>query len=193
MRKLMSKWQTSHTYWLILFILCLLIQIFNLSGLLRFDRELISQGHVWLLLSGNLVHLNWNHLWLNMAGMLLVMVFFSTYMSAFAWGLLSLWSALLVGVGLYYFNLDIAWYVGMSGVLHGLFVVGAWYESRRYFASGLVLLLLLSAKLIWEQYSGALPGSEEMTGGYVIVDAHMYGAIAGVVFLLGRFGVESRG
>ena len=33
--------------------------------------------------------------------------------------------------------------------------------------------------MIWEQVYGPAPGSEEMAGGNVIVNAHMYGAIAG--------------
>jgi hypothetical protein len=33
--------------------------------------------------------------------------------------------------------------------------------------------------------NGALPGSEQMTGGHVLVEAHLYGALAGLaaVFL----------
>ena len=183
MSKLTTKWHPGHTYWLILFTLCVLVQWLNLAEWLRFDRGHISQGAIWLLLSGNLAHLNWSHLALNMAGLVLVAVFFSNYMSALSWILLTLWAALAVGLGLLYFNPQIHWYVGMSGVLHGLFVVGAWYEYRRFKASGLVLLVLLAAKLLWEQWSGALPGSEAMSGGNVVVDAHLYGAIAGVMFL----------
>jgi len=188
MRKLLTKWRRSHTYWLGLFILSSLFQWLELVEIMRFDRVAISQGQLWLLLTGNLVHLNGSHLLLNMAGLALVAVFFSHYMSALAWFVLSLWSALLVGLGLYYFNPEIFWYVGLSGVLHGLFVVGGWYEYRHFKASGLVLLILVVAKLIWEQWAGALPGSEAMAGGRVVVDAHLYGAISGVVFL----GIMSR-
>ena len=184
MRMLLSKWQRSHTFWLILILLCALVQLLNLAESLRFDRELISRGQIWLLLSGHLAHLNWNHLLLNMAGLILVLVFFSHYMSSTAWLILCLWSGLLVGVGLFYLNPHLLWYVGMSGVLHALFVTGAWYEFRRFRASGLVLLVLITLKLLWEQWSGALHGSEAITGGHVMVDAHLYGAIAGCLFLL---------
>jgi rhomboid family GlyGly-CTERM serine protease len=168
------------------------VQLLGLTELWRFDREFIARGQVWLLLSGNLAHLNWNHLLLNIAGLILVAVFFSAYMPVAAWLTLSLWSALLVGLGLYYFNPQLFWYVGLSGMLHGLFVVGAWYESRHFSVSGLVLLALITLKLLWEQWSGALPGSEAMAGGRVVVDAHLYGAIAGVVFLLVRVNLLSR-
>ena len=48
-----------------------------------------------------------------------------------------------------------------------------------------MLVLLLAAKLFWEYMNGPLPGSESMTGGRVIVEAHLYGAMAGLaaVFL----------
>jgi len=184
MRMLLSKWQRSHTFWLILISLCVLVQLRNLSESVRFDRELIYQGLLWFLVSGNLAHLNWNHLWLNMAGLILVALFFDRYMSIVAWIVLSLWSGFIVCLALLYFNPQIFWYMGMSGVLHGLFVAGAWYEFCRYRASGLVLLVLITLKLWWAQWSGALPGSEAVTGGHVVVDAHLYGAIAGVVFLL---------
>ena len=69
--------------------------------------------------------------------------------------------------------------------MHGLFIYGAIREIRFYPVSGYILLLLLSAKLFWEYMNGALPGSEQMTGGRVLVEAHLYGAIAGLaaVFL----------
>jgi rhomboid family GlyGly-CTERM serine protease len=153
---------------------------------MRFDRDSISQGHVWLLITGNLLHNNWSHLALNMAGLALAAIFFSSYMSVLAWLVLSLWSALIVGLGLFYFNPDVFWYIGMSGVLHGLFVVGGWYEFRRFKVSGFVLLVLIAAKLIWEQSSGAMAGSESLVGGQVVTDAHLYGWIAGVVFLVVR-------
>jgi rhomboid family GlyGly-CTERM serine protease len=85
-----------------------------------------------------------------------------------------------VSIGLYWWHPEVIWYVGLSGVLHGLFVYGAIREIRFYPFSGYVLLLLLAGKLFWEYMNGALPGSEEMTGGRVIVEAHLYGAIAGL-------------
>jgi membrane associated rhomboid family serine protease len=41
--------------------------------------------------------------------------------------------------------------------------------------------LLVCGKLLWEQAVGPLPGSAEVAGGKVIVDAHLYGAIGGLV------------
>ena len=41
--------------------------------------------------------------------------------------------------------------------------------------------LLVVGKLSWEQFDGALPGSESVAGGLVVVDAHLYGALAGAL------------
>ena len=184
MNRVITVWLKQNIFWLILLFICLLLQTLGLAESLRFDRGLIQQGDYWLLFSAHLVHLNWNHLWLNLAGLLLVMIFFGRYCGITVWLLVILVSALSVALGLYWFNHDIYWYVGLSGVLHGLFMVGAWNEYRHYAKSGALLILLIIAKLIWEQISGALPGSESMTGGRVVVDAHLYGAIGGLVFLL---------
>lgn len=184
MNRVLPGWIKRHVFWLILLAGCLLLQIMGLAESLRFDRSLIGQGDYWLLLSAHFVHLNWNHLWLNLAGLVLVMVFFGRYCAITVWSAVILLSALSVALGLLWFNDNIHWYVGLSGVLHGLFVVGAWYEYRHYAKSGAVLVLLIMAKLIWEQVSGALPGSESMTGGHVVVDAHLYGALGGLLFLL---------
>ena len=177
--------QWNHVLWLFLFVICFSLQSAGLVSSFQFDRGLIDQGHYWLLLSGHLVHLNWAHWALNMAGLVIVAVFFSLYGSLLDWLFVLLFSAVVIGLGLYWFHPELIWYVGLSGVLHGLFIYGAIREIRFYPVSGYILLLLLSAKLFWEYMNGALPGSEQMTGGRVLVEAHLYGAIAGLaaVFL----------
>jgi rhomboid family GlyGly-CTERM serine protease len=177
--------QWNHVLWLFLFVICFSLQSAGMVSTLQFDRELIDQGQYWLLLTGHLVHLNWAHWALNMAGLVIVAVFFSPYGTVLDWLFVLVFSALVVGLGLYWLHPGLIWYVGLSGVLHGLFVYGAIREIRFYPFSGYVLVLLLAGKLLWEYMNGALPGSEEMVGGRVLVEAHLYGAIAGLaaVFL----------
>lgn len=169
---------------LVVFVLCLLIQWLDTSQVLRYSRELIQQGDVWLLFTGHLLHLNWNHFWMNMAGLLLGAVFFGAYFSVRVWLALILFCMLFSSLALYLLNPELQSYVGMSGVLHGLLVAGAIKEYKHYPKSGVILWVLLAVKLVWEQISGALLGSASMAGGYVVVDAHLYGAIAGLIFVL---------
>lgn len=177
--------QWNHVLWLFLFVICFSLQSAGQVSTFQFDRVLIDQGHYWLLLTGHLVHLNWTHWALNMAGLVIVAVFFSLYGNILDWLFVLLFSAAVIGLGLYWFHPELVWYVGLSGVLHGLFIYGAIREIRYYPFSGYVLVLLLAGKLYWEYMNGALPGSEQMTGGRVLVEAHLYGAMAGLaaVFL----------
>lgn len=166
--------------WLIIAVLSLSLQAGEHVVSWRFDQRLIENGQYWLLISGNFVHFNWAHWGLNMAGLSIVAFFFSPYGNVVQWLFVIFVSAVFVGLGLYWLNPDVITYVGLSGVLHGLFIYGAMRETRFYPASGYALLALLVGKLIWELMNGPLPGSEELTSGRVITDAHFYGAIGGL-------------
>ncbi len=119
---------------------------------------------------------------MNLAGLALVVALVWQHFTATQWLLLTLFSSLVVGMGLWLFNPDIQGYVGFSGTLHGLIIAGVLADLRPYPKSAGVLLLLVVGKLAWEQYNGALPGSESVAGGMVVVDSHLYGAIAGAIF-----------
>ncbi|MCK4833654.1 MAG: rhombosortase [Gammaproteobacteria bacterium] len=181
----------SHILWLLLFVISLVLQVDWVENW-RFDRELVEQGKVWLLFSGHIVHLNWSHWALNMAGLSIVALFFSAHASVKQWLSVIFVSACVINIGLWWWMPDIRTYVGLSGVLHGLFLYGALREIRFYPVSGYVLTTVLIAKLIWEFFNGALPGSEDMTGGRVLTEAHLLGAIGGTLVWLLERGISFR-
>jgi len=160
-------------------LLCLIFHFSGLDTALRFDRASIDSGDFWLLLSGNFVHLGRSHLFMNMAGFVLVVALVWARFNWFEWVLITVFSSLAVGIGLYVLDKDVIWYVGFSGTLHGLIIAGCLSDLRYYPKSAALLLALVVGKLVWEQFAGALPGSESMAGGRVVVNAHLYGAIAG--------------
>ncbi|MDT8282703.1 MAG: rhombosortase [Gammaproteobacteria bacterium] len=174
-------YHSSHVLWLILFIVSFLLQAFDQYDNWRFNRALVEQGHVWLLFSGHIMHLNWSHWVLNMAGLGIVAFFFSPHASFKQWLAVIVVSACTINIGIWFFLPGIDSYVGLSGVLHGLFLYGALREIRFYPVSGYVLTTVLIAKLLWEFFQGALPGSEQMTGGRVLTEAHLLGAIGGIL------------
>jgi rhomboid family GlyGly-CTERM serine protease len=179
---------------LLLLLVSFSLQAFDLIADCRFNRDLVAQGDYWLLVSGHIVHLNWSHWMLNMAGLAIVAFFFSSHASFNQWLLVILVSILVIDIGVWWWLTDIRTYVGLSGVLHGLFLYGALREIRFYPLSGYVLLAVLVAKLAWEFFFGALPGSEEMAGGRVLTEAHLLGAVGGasvwiLLWLSGRFTV----
>ncbi len=171
------------SYWVAIgiIVLCVALQSAGLADQLRFDRQAIEAGKLWLLLTGNFVHLGKSHLTMNMLGFALVVTLVWDHFNWFEWVLVTLISSLVVCTGLYFFDPDINWYVGFSGTLHGVIVAGCLADLRHYPKSAALLLALVIAKLVWEQFAGALPGSEEVAGGDVVVNSHLYGAIGGAV------------
>jgi membrane associated rhomboid family serine protease len=86
--------------------------------------------------------------------------------------------------GLWFLDPDIRWYVGLSGLLHGLLAAGAIGGFRALPGESVVIGALIAAKVGYEQLVGPLPGSESTAGGAVVVNAHLYGALGGVLFAL---------
>lgn len=182
--KFQYPYHSSYLLWGLLFVVSLTIQTFDLVDAWRFNRELVEQGHVWLLVSGHIAHSNWAHWALNMAGLGIVAFFFSRHAGFIEWLTVILVSIAAINIGLWWWITSIKYYVGLSGVLHGLFLYGALREIRFYPVSGYVLTIILLAKLSWEFFYGALPGSEEMTKGRVLTEAHLMGAIGGILVWL---------
>ncbi len=153
----------------------------SLSEALRYDSNAIKNGEIWRLVTAHFVHLGWSHLWLNMAGLLLVFVFFAQCVSVRYWLLCLAVNALGISLLIYFLNPEIIWYVGLSGVLHGLFILGGIADIQYRKWEGIGFTLIILAKVSYEQIAGPLPGSEETAGGPVLVDAHFYGAIIGLL------------
>ena len=151
------------------------------SEALQYQREAILAGQLWRLLTASLVHLSWSHALMNIGALIIIWGLFGQVHTNRAWVLITFGCALGISAGLLLLNPEISWYVGLSGVLHGYFTAGAIAERRTHKRTCMVMLLLVCGKLLWEQILGPLPGSAEAAGGKVIVDAHLYGAISGLV------------
>ena len=157
---------------------------------LRFERAAISNGDYWRLVSGHFVHLGGSHAALNVAGVALVWMLVGQAFRWRGWVLVSLAVIVSIDAGLWWWSPELSWYVGLSGLLHGWLAAGVCGTARARRADALLLGAVLTAKLIFEQWYGVLPGSEKAAGGPVVVDAHLYGALgglsAGVLVLLVR-------
>src|SRR3569832_266834 len=152
---------------------------------LRYERAAILDGELWRLVSGHLVRLGWSHLVLNLAGLALIWGLFERQLVTLEWWWVWSVSTAAVSAGLFFFERDLAWYVGLSGVLHGLFIAGLLLAIRRdYWWGDAALLVIVLGKLAWEQIYGSLPGTTAMAGGNVIVAAHLYGAVGGALAAL---------
>jgi rhomboid family GlyGly-CTERM serine protease len=152
--------------------------------LLRYDRGWLADGEFWRALSGHLVHLGVSHAVLNVAGLLLVWYLVGTALSTREWLWVIAGSAAGVSAGLWFFSPQVAWYVGLSGLLHGLLAAGVIAQFRQHTIESAVIGAVVIGKLVYEQVLGPLPGSESTSGGNVVVDAHLYGFIGGSLVAL---------
>lgn len=167
-------------------VILLLSLAFELTGsagrsALRFDRQGIENAEVWRLLTGHLVHLGWAHLAMNAAGLLLVWVLVGRNFTLSGWLAIIVASIVGIDAGLWFLDPGLAWYVGLSGVLHGMLAAGIVPEARQGNLEALVLGALMTGKIAWEQFFGPLPGSADIAGGNVVVSAHFYGAVSGLL------------
>lgn len=149
--------------------------------LLRYDRVAIAGGQVWRLFSGHIVHLGYPHLVLNLAGLGVVWLLVGRRLGDRQWFLVAAICAAVIDAGFWWLDPDLVWYVGLSGLLHGLLAAGAIRGLRELPVESVAICVLLGAKLAYEQFVGPLPGSESTSGGAVVVNAHLYGAVGGAL------------
>jgi len=166
-----------------LLLLSAVLQFSGLTPLLRYSHDAIAAGEIWRLITGHLLHLGAAHFLLNAVGMVLAAALVGAQLRPLGWACVWLICALSVSAGLWFLQPGVSWYVGLSGVLHGLIVAGAVTalgdDRERLFAAA--ILVAIAAKLGWEQWNGAMPGTAELAGGSVVTEAHLYGAMGGLV------------
>lgn len=164
-------------------VLLTLLQAAGLRHALEYRRAAVLRGEVWRLLTGNLVHLGWVHLARDVAGLFLVWALVAPSLDKRSRPWVMCVCGLAVGLGLLAFNPQIEWYVGISGVLFGLFCAGALCQlGERPIYAG-TLLVGMAAVIAWTLYAGALPGETLELGGRVVPQAHLYGALGGAAFI----------
>ncbi len=158
-----------------------ILEIFGTTArsLLSYDRPALLEAELWRLITGHFVHLGVSHLLLNIAGLLLIWYLISASFSRRQWLLIMLTTIAGIDLGFWFLEPQLVWYVGLSGLLHGLLAAGVVAGIRARRPDAWILAVVLIGKLTYEQLAGPLPGSVATAGGAVIVAAHLYGAIAG--------------
>jgi len=196
--------RTVHGKWLF----CLAIALIALmatcwpDGLarLRYDRSGMMDGEMWRAMTAHLTHLNMPHLLLNLLGLLLI--------CELQWGELPLrhgigllgFSGAAISACLWWLHPELVWYAGLSGVLHGLWAGCTFYGLQRTSDASprkrlpyLAGAFLLVAKLFLEFHYGPAENTAHLIGGGVVTASHLYGALAGVVYLLTLGWVKHKG
>ncbi|MDX2370327.1 MAG: rhombosortase [Colwellia sp.] len=149
---------------------------------LVYQKKLITQGEIWRLFSGHILHTNGYHLLLNLAALFMLWALHGRFYSIKNYTLLFLFCSLATSVGTYYFDPTLIQYVGLSGVLHGVFVFGALMDIKAKDKTGYLLFLGVWLKIAYEQFYGASADVSNLIEASVAVNAHLWGALGGLLF-----------
>jgi len=152
---------------------------------LVYQRQLITDGEVWRLITGHILHTNGYHLLLNLAGLFMLWALHGRFYRIKNYTALFLFCSIFTSVGIYYFDPTLLQYVGLSGVLHGVFVYGAIMDINAKDKTGYLLFLGVWLKIAYEQFYGANTNVSNLIEANVAVNAHLWGALGGLLFSVG--------
>ena len=153
---------------------------------LAYDRAAILAGGEYArLVTAHFFHYDLAHLAWNLVGLALVAALFAREFDLRGWIAILFASTVAVDLGFLVFEPQLAWYVGFSGVLHGLMAAGlcAWLWRTPDAITALVAGLF-AFKLGWEHLVGPLPFTASTLAVPVIHQAHTYGAVGGTAAAL---------
>lgn len=168
---------------------CALLALVSVAGtvlpgaqaILEWQRVAIGGGQWVRLLSAHIAHLDTYHLLFNLLGLLLVVELLMERWRASAILSLCIVSALGTSLLLWLCEPGLQWYVGLSGLLHGLWggaALTGWLRTRGWLHAA--ALLALAAKLAWLNPAAAIITlAPDMP---VVPVAHLYGAASGLVW-----------
>lgn len=143
----------------------------------------VDKGEIWRILTANLVHFGWIHTAMNLLAFLLCCYAFFSKTSILNFLLLLLICFLFVGLGIYFFNPYYTPYAGLSGAIHGLIAAGILLTREYPRWLRWCVGILFAGKIIYENSSYfETTDLQNLIGAQVAVEAHLYGAIGGIVY-----------
>ncbi len=164
-----------------LFCLCVQFLAPESINLLRYQLNNVSGGEYWRIVTANFCHSNWNHLVLNLTGLILIDYLFQPFISQIQ--RIALFSFCVVtNVILLHNFIELSWYVGLSGALHG-YLTGAallsYSQSRKLAISIIVVVgIKLTLEMNWEVNTS----TSKLIEANVVEEAHLSGAISAVIY-----------
>jgi rhomboid family GlyGly-CTERM serine protease len=172
------------TFLIILFTLMVYFFEPQASKVLAYYHNGIAEGEIWRLISATFCHTNFNHLIMNIVGLIITLALFIDLFKTIKIFPLVIFCSLFIGLCLFFFDSEVIWYVGLSGVLHGLFSYGVANDISKKDSWGYLLGAGLLIKIIYEQIYGASQSTINLIAAEVLINAHLYGALAGFTFFV---------
>ena len=154
----------------------------SVTEALRYERVAVDAGEWWRLVTANFVHLGWWHWTLN-AMSLVLLVLLCPERPRPAEGLVRV---LLIGagmtVGLHLFVPGLGAYVGLSGLVYGLFVLGFGRQIAAGDRFAIACQLFVALRIVWELIYGVPSSEVALIGGEVVAESHLTGAVAATLY-----------
>jgi rhomboid family GlyGly-CTERM serine protease len=164
----------------------------SVCALLDFNLQLIKQGEVWRLFTGQWVHFGFNHSLMNALGLAIVQYSFLDGLPLRGWAIVQTAVLSAVAFGLLLFNPEIGIYRGYSGAFIGVLCFSLLHFWSRAPLVALIFFAGLTAKIVMEHLPNYdIHYLQSLIGVAVAVDAHLYGFLMGIIvqilFLLWRY------
>ena len=150
----------------------------------RYESDWMSTGQVWRIVSAHWVHVGWIHLGLNALGLVICVSLTSPGWSARRWITTTLIMGLVISILVTLNNPEIRDYAGHSGILYGLYVLGALSLYRRDRLIAVLIIAAILVKIGMEQFAPFDFDTGKLIGATVIVDAHLYGLLGAIAIAL---------
>ena len=181
------KREQTYPYILIAFICLLLALWYSLvsestlqTSLFVYQRNFIDTGQWWRLITAHFMHSNVIHFAVNILGLFLLWLLHGEYSRPKSLFINVLLLCVGISLSIYVWSVSIFWYVGLSGVLHGLFAWGVVIDIYLKRKTGYLLLIGLIIKILDEQFFASSQYMSDLIGVSVAIDAHLYGAAIGL-------------
>ena len=148
---------------------------------LMYHRSGIVSGEFWRVLSGHIVHSNGWHLLLNLASLLMIGLLFSQHLTRLFWLLVFVLSGLMISACYFWIAPEYEYYVGLSAVLYAVIIIGALLDIKEQPLIAVLILVIVTARVIWQQYSGSMDSLAELIEDRVAIESHLFGICSGYV------------
>ena len=147
-------------------------------------RDTVSQGEVWRIVTSQLVHTNWPHYLLNISSVWLFALLFYTTINFKTFTIYLFLLALAVGACIHLWEPTILWYAGLSGVIYGLYLIGAYsaLKSNDYLI-GVGTAVLIIGKVSYDHWFGPFQNNSVLIEARVVTEAHEYGVIVTLLLI----------
>ena len=157
---------------------------------LRYEQGWLQRGEIWRALSAHWVHIGWMHWLLNSLALVIMVSLTTPGWSARRWVFNTVTLALGISLLTTLFNPEIDNYAGHSGILYGLFILGAVSLFRHDRLIAVLVVAAIVIKVLMEQFQFYDFNTSGLIGGRVVIATHLYGTLTAVCIALLQAGVK---